>query len=181
MEKDVEDKDKALKDKEQETEELQGRLDDQDREIEDLQERFDEQIQEIAELEQDEYRKDVISDLESELMIFNADNSKFILECDLEEEKERTSHLEQAKAGLETVISRYKMQYEAALEITKEQEGKIHHLEMELVEEKTLNAGSKDAKKKLDRLEKQWAGVRRIMDEKPEDVFIKEEVKREEN
>lgn len=143
---------------------MQGRLDDKDQEIEGL--------------EQDnEDNKDSIDFLESELMEFNEDNSKFVLECALEEEKDRTSHLEQAKAGLESDVARYKVQSEVAAEMARKQEGKISQLERELAEEKTLHAGSKDEKKKLDRLEKQWASVGRLMNEKLDEVVMKVEVK----
>jgi chromosome segregation ATPase len=147
-----------------------------------LQRRLDDQDQEIEGLEQDnEHNKDVINMLESELMEFNKDNSKFVLECALEEEKERISRLKQTKSGLETDVARYKVQSKAAAKTAKEQEVKISQLERELAENKTLHAGSKNAKEKLDRLEKQWASMRRLMNENPDDVVMKMEVKSEEN
>ena len=138
--------------------------------------------QEIKGLEEyDEHNQDIIGLLESELMEFNADNSKFILECALEEEKERTSHLEKAKSELETDVARYKVQSKAAAKTAKEQEGKISQLERELAEERTLHAEGKNAKKKLDRLEKQWASVKILMNEKLDDVVVKMEGKVEQN
>jgi hypothetical protein len=47
----------------------------------------------------------------------------------------------------------------------KEQQGKIAQLEQKLAEENTMYEERKVAKKKLDRLEKLWFGVRRLMDE----------------
>jgi hypothetical protein len=61
----------------------------------------------------------------------------------------------------------------------KEQQGKIAQLERKLAEEVTMHEESKVAKKKLERLEKLWVGVRRIMDETTDDVTPKVEVKSE--
>jgi hypothetical protein len=52
-------------------------------------------------------------------------------------------------------------------------------LERKLAEEVTMHEERKGAKKKLDRLEKLWVGVRRIMDETTDDVTPKVEVKSE--
>jgi hypothetical protein len=66
-------KDKELEKKDQEIEKLHGRLDDKDNEL--------------------GYKRCTIELLELELMEFNADNSKFLLEYELVEEKERSTRL----------------------------------------------------------------------------------------